>query len=153
VRDRLVANGIDQDLADYYEVAGQVLTVAEDFDIACREDVYQIMMGCREPDHPAIIQGAEEVKIVLSWDRAADVISTKGGKGSAIARILEYYDLEPSQAIAFGDSQNDLDMIHAVGTGVAMGNALPQVKAIADDVCLPVSEDGIYHYCLQHGFI
>lgn len=153
VRDRLVANGIEQDLADYYTLAGLVLTVAEDFEDACREDVYQIMMGCREADYPAIIQDAPGVKIAVSWDRAVDVISAGGGKGSAIRKILEYYGLEKDQAIAFGDSHNDEEMLSAVGTGVAMGNATPGLKAIATEVCRSVSEDGIYYYCLEHGLI
>ena len=153
IRDRLVANGMDPDLADYYTVAGLVLTVAEDFDTAIQEDVYQVMLGCREADYPAIIQGVEGVKLAISWERAADVISANGGKGNGIRKILEYYHLDPAQALAFGDSHNDVEMLQAVGTGIAMGNATQQLKAIADDICGPVSEDGIYHYCVSHGLI
>lgn len=154
VRDRLVANGIEQDLADYYTSAGLVLTVAEDFDEVCQnEDIYQIMMGCREADHPTIIRDVENVRVVFSWYRAADVISSYGGKGNGIRNILKHYQLDASQAVAFGDSFNDIDMLQAVGTGVAMGNAMDRLKAVADDVCGSVSEDGIYHYCLQHGLI
>lgn len=153
VRDRLVANGIEQDLADYYTIAGLVLTVAEDFEDACREDVYQIMMGCREKDYPAIIKDVPGVKLAVSWERAADVIAAGGGKGSAIKAILKHYGLDKDQALAFGDSHNDEEMLLAVGTGVAMGNATPGLKAIATEVCRSVGEDGIYHYCLEHGLI
>ena len=153
VRDRLVANGWEQDLADYYTVARQELTVAEDFDEVCRGDVFQIMMGCREEDHPAIIRGVEGVKLAKSWERAADVISQYGGKGNGIRAVLKHFGLSPSQAMAFGDSYNDVEMLQAVGTGIAMGNATPGLKAVAGDVCLPVSQDGIYHYCLDHGLI
>lgn len=153
VRDRLAANGIDQDLADYYRVADLVLTVAEDFAQTCQEDIYQIMLGCREADHAAIIRGAGNVKIAISWDRAVDVIPASGGKGSAIRHILDYYRLDRAAAIAFGDGLNDIEMLQAVGTGVAMANATPKLKAIADDVCGHVAEDGIYHYCVRHGLI
>jgi hydroxymethylpyrimidine pyrophosphatase-like HAD family hydrolase len=44
-------------------------------------------------------------------------------------------------------------MLQTVGTGVAMGNAPEKIKAIADEVCGHVSEDGIYHYCVNHGLI
>lgn len=151
--DRLVANGIDKDLADYYDIAGLELTVSPDFDESCHEPVYQLMMGCREEDFPAILEGTQDVKIAVSWDRAVDVISSKGGKGSAVKKILELYQLEKSQAIAFGDNHNDMDMLEAVGTGVAMGNATAQLKEIADDVCPPVSQDGIYRYCVEKGLI
>ena len=153
VRDRLVANGREQDLADYYTVAGLVLTVAEDFDEVCRQDVFQIMMGCRETDHAAIIQGVEGVKIALSWERAADVISEDGGKGNGIRAVLKHFGLAPSQAMAFGDSFNDLEMLQAVTYGVAMGNAIAELKQIAWDVCGAVWDEGIYHYCLEKGMI
>ena len=153
VWDRLVANGIEKDLADYYTMAGLVLTVADDFEETCRQDVYQIMMGCRLSDHPAVIRGAEDVKLTFAWERACDVLSAHGGKGPSIQKILNYFGLDASQAMAFGDSKNDEDMFQEVGFGVAMGNATDALKALADDVCGSVSEDGIYHYCLQHGLI
>ncbi|MBE5811906.1 MAG: Cof-type HAD-IIB family hydrolase [Clostridiales bacterium] len=153
VRNRLAANGWDPDLADYYRLAKLELTVAPDFDAACQENVYQILIGCREAEHAALIQGAHGVKIAVSWDRAVDVIPASSGKGTAIAKVLAHFGLEASQAMAFGDSQNDLDMFKAVGVGVAMGNATSQLKAVADDVCGAVSDDGIYHYCLEHGLI
>ena len=153
VRNRLAANGWDQDLADYYRLAELELTVAPDFDAACREDVYQILLGCREEEHPAIIRGAQGVKIAVSWNRAVDVIPASSGKGTAIAKVLEYFRLDAAQAMAFGDSLNDLEMLKAVGVGVAMGNAADEVKAVADDVCGSVGEDGIFHYCCDHGLI
>ena len=68
-------------------------------------------------------------------------------------QILRHFQLDPSQAMAFGDSYNDVEMLQAVGTGVAMGNAPDTVKNIANDVCDSVTKDGIYHYCAQHGLI
>lgn len=151
--DRLIANGYDRDLADYYGLCGLQLTVEENFDTLCRKDVYQVMLGCREEDHPAIVRGVEGVKIAISWDRAVDVIPTFGGKGAAIQKTLEHYHLTPDQAIAFGDSYNDIDMLQAVGTGVAMGNAADALKTVADHICAPVSQDGIYHFCRETGLI
>ena len=152
-KDRMAANGYSDELAGYYALAGRTLTVAEDFDEVSREDVFQIMVGCRAEDHPAVTAGVEGIKLAISWDRAVDVIPATSGKGASILKILEYYGLEPSQAMAFGDSYNDLELLQTVGTGVAMGNAPADLKAVADDVCGAVSEDGIYHYCLDHGLI
>ena len=152
-RNRMAANGIDPDLADYYRLADLTLTVADDFDAVCREAVYQIMLGCREADHEAIVRGACGAKIAVSWERAADVIPVSSGKGTSIAKILKHFNLDASQAMAFGDSYNDMEMLQAVGTGVAMGNAAQPLKEIADDVCGHVSQDGIYHYCMDHGLI
>lgn len=153
VRSRLAANGLDQDLADYYRLAGLELQIAPDFDDACREDVYQILIGCREAEHAALVRGVPGVKIAVSWDRAVDVIPANSGKGTAIAAVLKHFGLDASEALAFGDGLNDMDMLRAVGTGVAMGNAAAALKAVADDICGPVSGDGVYHYCLSHGLI
>ena len=152
-RNRLSANGWDPDLADYYRLAGLELTVDEHFDDACREPVYQMMLGCREADHPVILRGAEGADITFSWDRAADVIPAGSSKAAAIGKVLEFYQLKPAQTMAFGDGFNDIEMLQTVGIGVAMGNADPRVKAIAKDHCRPVWDEGIYHYCVDHGLI
>lgn len=152
-RDRLAANGLNDDLSDYYGLANLPLTVADDFDSVCQEKVYQVMIGCRNADHESITQGLENAKLAVSWDRAVDVIPISSGKGLSIAKILDYFHLDAAEALAFGDSYNDIEMLQAVGKGVAMGNAAERLKAIADDVCGPVSEDGVYHYCVKHGLI
>ena len=51
--------------------------------------------------------------------------------------------IEQSEVIAFGDAQNDKSMIEWSGIGVAMGNAVDEVKAVADYVTLSNNEDGI----------
>lgn len=150
---RLAANGTDQDLTDYFAIAGLEVPVAEDFDHVAEEEVFQLLMGCREADHPAILQGVENARIAGWWDRAVDIIPAAGGKGLGVRKILSYYGIEPSQAMAFGDGSNDIEMLEAVGHGIAMANASDRLKRIADDVCGPVTEDGIYTYCLAHGLI
>ena len=151
--DRLVANGSDDDLAEYYSFAHLEVTVAPDFDEVCRQEIYQVMLGCRESDYPTILKGISGAKIAAWWDRAVDIIPADGGKGTGIQKILEHYHLTKAEALSFGDGNNDIEMFQAVGTGVAMENASVQLKAIADDVCGHVAEDGIYHYCIQHGLI
>lgn len=152
-KERLAANGIDEDLAEYYSFAHLVLTESEDFESISQEKVYQVMLGCRETDYPTILAGVEGAKIVAWWDRAVDIIPADGGKGIGIQKILEYYRIDRNESMAFGDGNNDIEMLKTVGTGVAMGNASPQLKAIADDICSNVSEDGVYHYCVEHGLI
>ena len=144
LKDRLAANGYDQDLADYYALSALELTVAEDFDALSCEDVYQIMLGCREDEWEKAVQGADGVKYAISWERAMDVIPATGGKGVSIQKMLDYFRLDASQAIAFGDSYNDMDMLRTVGTGVAMGNAQDVVKEAANEITLSNDEDGIY---------
>jgi len=152
-KDRLAANGMDQDLEDYYRFANVELKVAEDFDTVSQTEIYQMMMGCRESDHEAILEGVRGAKITAWWDRAVDIIPLEGGKGAGIQKILEHFKINKSEAMAFGDGNNDIDMLKNVGFGIAMGNASEQLKAIAYDICGSVTDDGIYHYCMKKGLI
>lgn len=64
-------------------------------------------------------------------------------KGAALRRIAHLLDIPREQIIAIGDSHNDLEMLEFAGTGVAMGNAAPELHAIADMVTTTNDEDGI----------
>lgn len=74
-------------------------------------------------------------------------------KGSAIEAALAYLGLPQESAFAFGDSENDLPMVPAVGTFVAMGNALPVVRERADYVTDPVEKDGVPSALRHFGLI
>ncbi len=64
-------------------------------------------------------------------------------KGVGLLLATRVLGMEPRSTIAVGDSENDLEMLEAAGTAVAMGNAREGVKAIADMVTAPVDEDGL----------
>lgn len=147
------ANGIDDDLAEYFAISKQTIDIADDFEALAQDEIYQIMVGCRAADHDLLVKNAPGAKVTAWWDRAADIIPSNGGKGMGVEKILSYYGLTRDQAIAFGDGSNDIEMLEAVGTGVAMGNATENVKQAADVVCGSAAEEGIYHYCLDHHLI
>ena len=152
-RDRLEANGTDEDLITYYGFSGFTPHIPDDFDDVAAGEVYQVMLSCREPEYPTLLKDTQNVKIAAWWDRAVDAIPKDGGKGNGIRAILSHFGLEKHQAIAFGDGNNDIEMLQAVGTAVAMANASPRLKAVATHVCGHVAEDGVYHYCLEQGLI
>ena len=58
-------------------------------------------------------------------------------------------NLPPEKTAAFGDDFNDIGMLKFCGIGVAMGNAIAEVKSIADDVCLTNDEDGLAKWCVD----
>ena len=64
-------------------------------------------------------------------------------KGEALMRLAEYYGIPRELTAAFGDEKNDIPMIEAAGLGVAMANAVPELKAVADYVTLSNAEDGV----------
>ena len=72
-----------------------------------------------------------------------DVVPDGVSKDVGIARIVNYLDIRLEDTMAFGDGGNDISMLHAVGTGVAMGNSPDAVKRAADFVTASVDQDGI----------
>ena len=82
-------------------------------------------------------------------------LSPKGiDKGVGVARALAYLGREGNaRTFGFGDSGNDLGMLAAVETAVAMGNAMPEVKAVADCVTDDVAHDGTVTAMRHFGLI
>ena len=73
-----------------------------------------------------------------------EILPLESTKGSASQVLLKHYGLSPLQAVAFGDSDVDVDMLRYCGLGVAMGNAPRQVKEAADLVTASNDEEGVY---------
>jgi Cof subfamily protein (haloacid dehalogenase superfamily) len=70
------------------------------------------------------------------------VMSPTVGKGNALTILSSRLQLAPEQTMALGDSFNDLSMLGLAGLGVAMGQAPPEVQAVARAVTLPNTRDG-----------
>ncbi|PEZ08524.1 HAD family hydrolase [Bacillus sp. AFS018417] len=82
-----------------------------------------------------------------------NVLQEEVSKSLAIKSVLQYFDIDKSEAIAFGDGGNDIDMLELVGLGIAMGNGNEQLKAVADFVTKKSSEDGIDFALRKYGII
>lgn len=65
-------------------------------------------------------------------------------KAAAIDSVISDLGYSKENVIAFGDSQNDISMLKYAQIGVAMGNALSEVKEIADIITLDNDNDGIF---------
>jgi hypothetical protein len=63
-------------------------------------------------------------------------------KGEGLRRLCQMLGVNPRRVLAIGDSDNDIPLLEAAGYAVAMGNATPGVKAVADWVAPPIEEDG-----------
>ncbi|MBB4824882.1 Cof subfamily protein (haloacid dehalogenase superfamily) [Sporosarcina luteola] len=73
----------------------------------------------------------------------ANVLQTEVSKSIAAQHVLDYFGLHPSEAIAFGDGENDIDLFQLVGFSIAMGNGSEKLKEIADFVTKDCADDGI----------
>jgi Cof subfamily protein (haloacid dehalogenase superfamily) len=72
-----------------------------------------------------------------------EVLPPGVSKGAALALLAEGLGLRLADVVAVGDNWNDLEMIQAAGLGVAMGQAPPEVRALADHVCGTAEEEGV----------
>lgn len=70
----------------------------------------------------------------------------KSGKIQAIRELARALNLSLGDIVSFGDDLNDMEMLQVCGTGVAVSNALIEVKNIADAVTLSNDEDGVAHW-------
>lgn len=83
---------------------------------------------------------------VPDWDikyMSIGVTSPEGTKLHGISRIAEILKLKTHELIGVGDSYNDFPLLMACGLKIAMENAVPELKAIADFIAPPVEEDGV----------
>jgi len=72
-------------------------------------------------------------------------------KASALRLLLkQLYDIDLSEVIAFGDNYNDVELIQAVGLGIAVGNARDEVKAVAKEIALDSKQDGVADALYKH---
>jgi len=96
---------------------------------------------------------SERLHIMRSHRLFLECLPLGVDKGSALAWVARWLGVSQGDTMAAGDSGNDLAMIAWAGLGVAMGNATPEAKAVADYVAPTVDEDGlaeaIERFCLS----
>lgn len=113
-----------------------------------------MLMGTKETANAAMAQLNQLFKGVLEIYRSNDtLIEVSPGnvdKRTGIQALLEGQSTLEN-TMAFGDNFNDITMLTAVGLGVAVGNARPAVKEIAQTVVAPCASDGVAHF-LEHFF-
>jgi Cof subfamily protein (haloacid dehalogenase superfamily) len=117
--------------------------------------------GGEEPTKLVLVDHPEDIEHWLEEARAAfagrlfvtrslphyvEVGGLEGTKASALEFLCELWGVDPARAIAFGDADNDVDMLRFVGHGVAVGGMTDEVREAADAVAPPVNEDGVALY-------
>jgi Cof subfamily protein (haloacid dehalogenase superfamily) len=83
------------------------------------------------------------LQVVRSYPTFVELTHRDASKGKAVAWMANRWGIRQDQVIAVGDEGNDISMIEWAGLGVAMGNAVENVKAIADHIAPSVEEDDV----------
>ncbi|MEG6584938.1 Cof-type HAD-IIB family hydrolase [Dendrosporobacter sp. 1207_IL3150] len=158
VGDQLYVDEIN-DKARIYENLAKVKAIPVGQELYSMSDGVLKMLAMADKDEMAVIgkvvQQAFEGRVFAPISRPTylEIVHPSINKGISLDFLANKLGITRNEVMAIGDSNNDLDMIQYAGLGVAMGNALPNVKAAADAVTLGNDEDGvaeaIYKYILN----
>lgn len=97
-----------------------------------RREIWDLLKHCGEP-----------LYITSSVRNRVELSSPQAGKAAGLRFLLEQLDISPEETAAFGDADNDIDMLQAAGCGIAMANASPNCKRAADYITKTNLEDGV----------
>ncbi len=87
--------------------------------------------------------GLHGTDYVVGWTAWLDLSPEGISKASGLAYVCRELGLTAADCLAIGDGRNDVEMLAWAGRGVAMGQAVDEVKAAADDVTETVFDDGV----------
>lgn len=111
--------------------------------------VYKVVFLCREEAQLKPAREALEKDFLFRFQWAppgvlcGELINRKFDKGRGVLRVCSHLGLNRADTYGFGDSLNDLEMLQAVGFGVAMASGNAQLQAAADYISPPPEADGL----------
>ena len=117
------------------------------------EKIYQCLAFVKDKERLMLEDMLDECTITSWNDTGIDIISKHGGKASGIEKFVQRYGLRRGETMAFGDGQNDIDMIRYAGIGVAMGNGIDALKRAANYVTTDIDDNGIANALKHFGLI
>jgi len=117
------------------------------------EKIYQCLAFVKDKERLMLDDLLDDC-VITSWNESGiDIISKHGGKAAGLQKFMDHYMISQSETMAFGDGENDIDMIRFAGIGVAMGNGIPALQKAADYVTDDIDEDGIANALHHFGLI
>jgi Cof subfamily protein (haloacid dehalogenase superfamily) len=158
--DRAYVGRMDPVAAKIAELAGIPVTAVEDLAGWLSQPPIKFLFLEQEDAVADLVRDMQvhfdgQLQVVRSWDRLIEATGLGASKGDALARLAAHLGISQSRTMAVGDQDNDVSMIAWAGRGVAMGNASPEAKAVADVIAPSVEADGaawaIERYVLGEG--
>lgn len=138
-----VANGNAEFVRGFQEYFNLKPVPETDFGAMMDEDVYQMTVFFTEDDERELKRRFPELEFNRWFPTFADITAAGVNKARGIGAMARYFGIDRADTVAFGDGGNDIPMLRAAGTGVAMGNGSDEVKAAADMVTDRIDRDGI----------
>lgn len=125
-----------------------------DYSVPFTEPVYKLVAEL--PSQRAAQSIADDYHCTLVSYRGENrygFLRKEAGKMNAIRVLAAHLKIPLQAVVAFGDDENDREMLAACGTGVAVSNAISAVKSIADAICPTNDEDGVAHWIEENLFL
>lgn len=82
-----------------------------------------------------------------------DITAKEADKGKGLLAMAAHEGFDIRHTMAFGDGGNDIAILKQAGIGVALGNAIPELKKVANYVTTSIDDHGIYHALKHFGII
>lgn len=117
----------------------------EDEQFFKNKNIYQSLIFCENKEEELYFSDYPRFNFIRWHPYSVDVLPSGGSKAEGIKKMIERLGFRLEDVYAFGDGLNDLEMLKAVGTGVAMGNGVPEAKELANLVTTDVSDNGIWN--------
>jgi Cof subfamily protein (haloacid dehalogenase superfamily) len=100
---------------------------------------------------PLLRAAPQGVSIIRSDPDLIQIMNASASKGAALRRVCDHYGVPTEQTMAIGDAVNDVPMLEAAGVAIAMDNAHPAVKAVADWVAPSNNDHGVHAALARYG--
>lgn len=124
-----------------------------DSEIFVHSPVHQIQLYGNMEDIESYKKHYPDYDFIRWNENAVDMLPKGASKAVGVLKVMEHLDIPVENSYAFGDGPNDFELIECVGTGIAMGNAIPELKEKADLVTDTCSNDGIMKGLLTCGLL
>ena len=148
VDDQVYLTSLQYPRAFYEQMFSLPLRVVNDLSAAITRPPAKFIIVAEPEEADAIVPMLRErfagrLHIVRSHRNFVEGNPLDASKGQALARLAARLGVPQSQTAAIGDNDNDADMVAWAGLGMAMGNAHPDLKAVADIILPSVEKDGV----------
>lgn len=138
-----VSDAARAELAKYYKAVTWVPELSSVPD----SDIIKIAIFCEAGTEACVYepirQAVPDDNVAVSGKVWLDVMARGVDKGAALTKLAELSEVPITATVAFGDFLNDLEMLQAAGTAVAMENAHPQLKEVADIIAPANTNNGV----------
>ncbi|NLX59605.1 MAG: HAD family phosphatase [Phycisphaerae bacterium] len=146
--DRYVANRTGE-LHRHWDMKGPSRPVIGPLEAALADRVYKICYFSIDPGlvqhvfHDAGARFAGQVSFQQAHGTMAEMVAAGASKAAGVEVALASLGIDWSETLAIGDFHNDIEMVRRAAVGVAMGNAVDELKAAADYVTADRDADGM----------